>query len=125
MGHTLDTVADSWMRSPGGSSISTEFRVPPRLGVWPLLGIPVSAMARSAPRASDGITRTLMGTPPERNWRDDAAAILARNFPAGPRSNADRCPRWGQEGPHEHRQTGLSRCQRYRRAFRLRSRARL
>src|SRR5262249_6680919 len=35
IGHTLDTVADSWMSRPGGSSMGSVLRMPPRLGVWP------------------------------------------------------------------------------------------
>src|SRR5262249_36700908 len=31
-------VDDSWIENPGGSSMSIAFRMPPRLGVWPMAG---------------------------------------------------------------------------------------
>src|SRR4029453_3476967 len=65
MGQTLETVADSWARSPGGSSMSTVWSTPPFLGVWPSAGRsgPTrSAVSRQRPSASERGRGRVMGS---------------------------------------------------------------
>src|SRR6185295_12831667 len=50
MGQTLETVADSWASSPGGSSMSRVWSTPPFLGVWLSAGAP-SPTSRAETRA--------------------------------------------------------------------------
>src|SRR4030095_1579265 len=52
MGQTLETVADSWARSPGGSSMRRVWRTPPFLGVWLSAGAPSPTSRATRARAS-------------------------------------------------------------------------
>ena len=63
MGHTFETVADSWISRPGGSSVRSELRMPPRLGACPEAGRPTATTVSpnmSRPTASDPSARRVM-----------------------------------------------------------------